>query len=97
MSPKEIHKTSWIHLKSSPLTIALRKNGLLNLRGTERAFDAMSGLGGQKRPPTIKLPKLCTIWSCATESETCEVGISFGSVQAILTDERFLLDESTDS
>jgi hypothetical protein len=25
------------------------------------------------------------------------VGISFGSVQAILTDERFLLDESTDS
>jgi hypothetical protein len=40
----------------------------------------MSGLGGQKRPPTIKLPKMCTIWSCATEGE------SFGSVQAVLTE-----------
>jgi hypothetical protein len=32
----------------------------------------MSGLGGQNRPPTMKLPKLCTMWSCATEGETYE-------------------------
>jgi hypothetical protein len=32
----------------------------------------MSGLGGQKRPPTMKLPKLCTILSCATKGETCK-------------------------
>jgi hypothetical protein len=30
------------------------------------------GPGSQKKQPTMKLPKLCTIWSCATEGEICE-------------------------
>jgi hypothetical protein len=63
MPPRKSMKTSWIHLRSSHL---------LYLRGTGRALEMMSGLGGQKRPPTIKMPKLCTIWSCATEGGTCE-------------------------
>jgi hypothetical protein len=49
----------------------------------------MNGMGGHKMPPTMKLPKLCTIWSYAIEdlrSIAREVDISFGSVQAILID-----------
>jgi hypothetical protein len=57
--------------KESPSYSTL-KNGLLNLKGTERALEMMSSLGGQKRPPTMNLPKLCTMWSCATEGESCE-------------------------
>jgi hypothetical protein len=49
------------------------KIGLLNLRVTGRTLETMSGLGGQKRRlPTMKLSKLYTIWSCATEGEACE-------------------------
>jgi hypothetical protein len=82
------------------------KNGLLNLIGAGRALEVMSGLGGQKRPPTMILPKLCTIWSFCNRrrdlrSIAREVGISFGSVQAILTDvydmSKFWLDASPDS
>jgi hypothetical protein len=51
---------------------SMMKNGMLNLRGAVTSFEMMSGLGGQKWPPTMKLPKLCTIWSSATEDETCE-------------------------
>jgi hypothetical protein len=42
------------------------------LRGAGRELKLMNGLCGQKRPPTMKLPKLYTILSCATEGETCE-------------------------
>jgi hypothetical protein len=74
MSPKDM-KTSWIHLGRSPFPIALWKKWAANFRGAERALEMMNGLGGQKRPPTMKLPKLCTIWSCAIEGETCKANL----------------------
>jgi hypothetical protein len=73
VSPRKSIKTSLIHLGRSPLSKAQYKNGLLNLRGA--AFEMMSGLSGQKWPLTMKLPNLWTIWSCATEGETCEAMI----------------------
>jgi hypothetical protein len=70
---KEIHEDFFMDAfgKESP-SYSTVKNGLLNLSGAGRALDMMSGLGGRKRPLTMKLPKLCTIWSCATEGEASE-------------------------
>jgi hypothetical protein len=74
MSQKETHEyfidTLW---KESPSYYTVQENGPLNLIGALRALEIMGFLGGQKRPSTINLPKMCTIWSCATEGETCEV------------------------
>jgi hypothetical protein len=63
-------------------------------------------MSGQKRPPTIKLPELCTIWSCATESDICEALLGKW-VQALvpfrqfwlmsMACQRFPLDGSPDS
>jgi hypothetical protein len=72
MSPKEIHEEIMDALGEQFPPYSTVKNELLNLRGAGTVFEMMSGLGGQKRPPTMKLPKLCTIRSFATESETCE-------------------------
>jgi hypothetical protein len=65
---KKIHKDfmDTLRKESSLLPLALWKDELLNVRRAGRALEMMSGLGGQKRPPTMKLPKLCTIWSCST-------------------------------
>jgi hypothetical protein len=53
MSPKEINEDLMLTLgKESPSYTV--KDGLLNLRGTGRALEMMSGL----RPPTMKLLKL---------------------------------------
>jgi hypothetical protein len=61
MSHKEIHEDFMDTLgKESPSCSTVKKNRLLNLRGTGSASEMM------------KLPKLSTIWSCATEGETCE-------------------------
>jgi hypothetical protein len=72
MPPRKSMKTSCLHLGRSPLLIALWRNGLLNLKGTGIALEMMSGLDGQRTPPTMNLPKLCMIWSCARECLTCE-------------------------
>jgi hypothetical protein len=58
--------------KEFPSYSTVKKNGLLNLKGAGRGLEMMCGLEGQKMPPTMKVSKLCTIWSCATEGETCE-------------------------
>jgi hypothetical protein len=72
ISPKEIHEDFMDTLVKEPHSYSTVKNGLLNLRGAGKALEMMSGLGGHKRPLTMKLSKLCTIWSCATEGKTCE-------------------------
>jgi hypothetical protein len=73
MFPKEVHEDFMDTLgKESPSYSTVNINGLLNLRWTGRTLEMMSCLGGQKRPPTMKLPKLCTIWSYGTECDTCE-------------------------
>jgi hypothetical protein len=73
MSPKEIDEDFMDTLgKESPSYSTMTKYGLLHLGAAGRALEMMSGLGGQKTPPTMKLPKFCTIWSCATEGETCK-------------------------
>jgi transposase len=69
MSPKEIHEDFMDTLGKESPSYSTVNNGLLNLRGAGRALEMMSG---QKRPPTMKLQKLCTIWSCATEGNTYE-------------------------
>jgi hypothetical protein len=68
MSPKEIHEDFMDALGKASPSYSTVKTGVLNLilRGAGRALEMMIGLGGQKRPPTMKLPKVCTIWSCAT-------------------------------
>jgi transposase len=73
MSPKEIHEDFMDTLcKESPTYSTVKKWAHEFKRGRESIGDD-NGLGGQKRPPTMKLPKLCTICSCATEGKTCEV------------------------
>jgi hypothetical protein len=62
MSPKEVHADFMDTLEKEPPSNSTLKNGLLNLRGGGRALEMMSGLGGEKRPPTMKPPRLCTIW-----------------------------------
>jgi hypothetical protein len=69
MSPKDIQKDFMDTLgKESPSYSTEKKMDCFYFRGTGRALEMMSGLGGQKSPPTMKLPKLCTIWSCATKA-----------------------------
>jgi hypothetical protein len=52
MSPKEIHEDFIDTLgKVSPSYSTV--NWLLNLRGAGRALEVMSGMGGQKRQPTL--------------------------------------------
>jgi hypothetical protein len=72
ISPKEIHEDFMDTLGKESPSYSTMKNGLLNLRGTGRALEKMSDLGGQKRPPR-KLPKLCKIRSghVRQEGETC--------------------------
>jgi hypothetical protein len=72
MSTKEIHEDFMDTLSKGSSSYSTVKNGLLNLKRAGRALEIMSGLGGQKMPPTMKPPKLWTIWSSATEDETCE-------------------------
>jgi hypothetical protein len=72
MFSKEIHKNFMDTLGKKSLSYSTVKNGLLNLRGAGSALQMMSGTGDQKRPPTMNLPKLCTIWSCATEGKACK-------------------------
>jgi hypothetical protein len=62
MSPKEIHEDFMDTLGKASPSYSTVKNGLLNLRGAGRALRIMSSLAAM----------LCTIWSCATEGETCE-------------------------
>jgi hypothetical protein len=58
--PKEIHEDFMDTLgKESPSYCSVKR--LAAERGTGRALEMMSGLGDQKRPPTMKLPKLCII------------------------------------
>jgi hypothetical protein len=70
MSPKDIHDdfmdTLW---KKSPSYSTVKKR---NLKAAGKAVEMLSSLCGQKRQPTMKQPKLCTIWSCATEGDTFE-------------------------
>jgi hypothetical protein len=70
--PKENHEVFMDTLgKKSPYCSTV-KNGRLNLRGAGRALEMKSSLGGQKRTHMMILPKLCKLWSFATEGETCE-------------------------
>jgi hypothetical protein len=62
MSPKEINEDLIDTLGKESISYSTVKKGLLNLRGAGRALEMMSGVGCQKRPPTMKMPKLFTIW-----------------------------------
>jgi hypothetical protein len=66
-------KTSFVDTfgKESPSYATMIKRAA-ELKRVGRALEMMSGMGGQKRPPMMKLPKLCMIWSCAIEGETDE-------------------------
>jgi hypothetical protein len=70
--PKEALEDFMDTLGKESLSYITVKKWAANLRGAVRVLEMTSGLGGNKRPPIMKLPKLCTIWSCATEGETCE-------------------------
>jgi hypothetical protein len=70
MPPRKSMRTSWIHLGRSPLPKALWKKWAAEFsRGRDSIGDDKRP---EKRPPTMKLSKLRTIWSCAIEGETCE-------------------------
>jgi hypothetical protein len=95
MSPKEIHEDFMDTLGKEFPSYSNVKNRLLNLIGAEGELEMMSGMGGQKRPPTMKLPNLCTIWSCATGGETCKALL--GKWVMSMTCQKFPLDGSLDS
>ena len=46
----------------------------------------MDCLAAPKMPSLMKMSRLCTPWLCVVGGIACEVGISFGAVQSILTD-----------
>jgi hypothetical protein len=72
MSPKEIDEDFMDTLENeSPSYSNVKiwsceiKRGRKRIGDNERPYR-------QKEAKTMKLPKLCTIWLCATEGETCE-------------------------
>ena len=73
MSPKEIHEDFMETLgKESPSYSTVKKWAAEFRRGRE-SMKMMNGLGAPKRLPQMKTLRLCTVWSCVTGGETCEI------------------------
>ena len=71
MSPKEIHEDFMETLgKESPSYSTVKKCTAEFRRGRQKM---MNSLGTPKRLPQMKMLRLCSVWSCVTGGETCEI------------------------
>ena len=73
MSPKEIQEDFLETFRKESPSYRTERNGMLNLGGRGRALKIINGLGAPKGLVQMKTLKLCTVWSCVTGGETCEI------------------------